>query len=65
MQDTAEPSIGALSVFHDLCTKRGFFLFQGLGPAGRNEKTPMHLNKKRTSSEVSTPDPRLKPIPMG
>ena len=39
MQDTAEPSIGALSVFQDLRTKRGFFLFQGFGsPAFRTEQ---------------------------
>ena len=36
MHDTAELSIGALSVFHGLCTIWGFFPFQGFGsPAGR------------------------------
>ena len=44
MQDTAEPSIGALSVFHDLRTKRGFFLFQGFGsPAGRIDQNSYAL----------------------
>ena len=66
MHDTvsAEPSIGALSVFHDLRTMRGFFLLRVLAALMvALNKIPMHFYKKHTSLEVSSPDPRLSSYP--
>ena len=59
MQDTAEPSIGALSVFHNLRTKRGFFLFQGFGsPAGRIDQNSYAFLQKKHKLGRFIPGPQ-------
>ena len=64
MHDTAEPSIGALSVLHGLCTIWGFFLFRVLAALlVALIKIPMHFYRKSTILDVSSPDPRLSSYP--
>ena len=66
MHDTvsAESSKGALSVFHDLRTTRGFFPFQGFGsPAGRIDQNSYAFLQKKHKLGRSSPDPRLSSYP--
>ena len=61
---SAEPSIGALSVFHGLCTIWGFFPFQGFGsPAGRIDQNSYAFLQEKHKLGRSSPDPRLSSYP--
>ena len=64
IHNTAEPSIGALSVFHGLCTIWGFFPSQGFGsPAGRIDQNSYAFLQKKHKLGRSSPDPRLSSYP--
>ena len=61
MHDTvsAESSIGALTVFHDLRTTRGFFPFQGFGtPAGRIDQNSYAFLQKKHKLGRFIPGPQ-------
>ena len=59
MHDTAELSIGALSVFHGLCTIWGFFPFQGFGsPAGRIDQNSYAFLQKKHKLGRFIPGPQ-------
>ena len=59
MHDTAELSIGALSVFHGLCTIWGFFPFQGFGsPAGRIDQNSYAFLQKKHNLGRFIPTPQ-------